>query len=181
MPGGAVAAINRRQALSAIVTGPVGLWACAARQTPSSPNLRLNAPLDFELPDTEGRSVRLSDLQGQVILVDLWATWCKPCEKSFPFYVELYTKHRSAGFEILAISVDAEDAEVATYLARRPVPFRVLRDPRGTVPSRLDIRTMPTAVLVGRDGKIRWVHAGFVDNDRSMIAAEVASALNPVS
>ncbi|MEQ9502507.1 MAG: TlpA disulfide reductase family protein [Deltaproteobacteria bacterium] len=133
--------------------------------------------LDFTLPDTTGKSVSTKDFAGKVVLVDFWATWCKPCEASFPFYDAIAKKYGERGFEILAVSVDEEDADVAAFLEAKPVSFTVLRDPAGSIPERLNLQTMPTAVLLGRDGSVKHVHEGFFDEDREAITKLVEAEL----
>lgn len=136
-----------------------------------------NNPLPFSLPDMEGKTVSSQALGGKVVLVDIWATWCKPCLKSFPFYAELYQAHKAEGFELLAVSVDSDDDQVRRFLEANQVPFRVLRDPGGSLPNKLAISTMPTAFLIDRSGAVVEVHEGFVSTDRSKITAMVKEAL----
>lgn len=133
--------------------------------------------VDFTLPEHGGAELSLASLKGQVVLVDMWATWCAPCKDSFPFYSELQTKYADKGFKLLAVSVDEEDAEVSEFLEANPVTFTVLRDPEGTVPAKLNIDTMPTAFLVDKEGKLTYMHAGFVPEDQAEIEAKVKAAL----
>lgn len=139
--------------------------------------------LSFTLKDLSGKPVGTSDYSGRVVLVDFWATWCKPCESSFPFYSQLQKDLGGEGLTILAISVDEKDSDVAAFLERRPVSFQILRDPEGTVAKTIDraIETMPTAVLIGRDGRVRMVHAGFVTGDEAKLTQAVREALAATS
>lgn len=147
----------------------------------STPRTGAKAPtreaVAFTLPKTDGTSVTLAQLKGTVVLVDMWATWCAPCKDSFPFYSRLQDQYRAQGLEILAVSVDEEDEAVAEFLERNEVSFTVLRDPKGSLPAQLAIDTMPTAILVGRDGKVAYMHAGFVPADEAEIEAQVKAAL----
>lgn len=133
--------------------------------------------LEFSLRDMEGRTVSPEGLVGQVLLVDLWATWCKPCRASFPFYTSLYEEHRSEGFSVLAVSVDERDEDVRRFLEAHPVPFQILRDPEGRIPEKIGISTMPTMLILGRNGRVAYVHAGFEPSDKEQIAAAVQDAL----
>ncbi len=154
------------------------LLACACA-TPSkgTSGIKGNNPLPFALPDMKGQTVSSQAFGGKVVLVDIWATWCKPCLKSFPFYAELYEAHKAEGFELLAVSVDNDDDLVRRFLEVNQVPFRVLRDPDGSLPNKLAISTMPTAFLIDRSGAVVEVHEGFVSSDRSKITAMVKEAL----
>jgi peroxiredoxin len=96
---------------------------------------------------------------------------------SLPFYDSLLEQHGSAGFTVLAISVDAHKDDVERYVEAEKLDFTVLLDPEGTVPQKIGISTMPTMLLLGRDGKIAYVHEGFRDSDRERIAAEIGKAL----
>lgn len=118
-----------------------------------------------------------ADYRGRVVLVDLWATWCRPCEASMPFYAELHQRYADRGFSVVAVSVDEHEEDVGRFLASRSLPFPILRDPKGTVPALIDLKTMPSSVLLDRDGRVLDVHAGFADEDRTEIEARVWRAL----
>lgn len=150
------------------------LVSCATTKSPVSVDEK---DVSFELADTSGAMVRTADHVGRVVLVDFWATWCKPCEASFPFYDSLAKQYGDDGFVVLAVSVDEDDEAVKSFLARKPVAFTVLRDPTGSVPERFDLQTMPTAVLLGRDGKVKHIHEGFRPGDEDKIKKLVEEAL----
>jgi peroxiredoxin len=121
----------------------------------------------------EGTQVSLADLRGPA-LVDLWATWCVPCAHALPFYQRLAEK---TGIAVIAISIDAEDAQVREWLARNPLSFRILRDPDGAVAEALGMRLMPTSFLIDASGRVRARHDGFRDEDEPAIEAEVRALL----
>jgi peroxiredoxin len=116
-----------------------------------------------------------------VVLVDLWATWCKPCLVSMPFYKALFEQHQKEGFEVVAISVDLHKEDVEAFVAKEELPFRVLHDPEGRTPEQVGLSTMPTMVLLGRDGAIAYLHRGFEESDKEQIAGEVERALKVVT
>jgi peroxiredoxin len=162
-----------RLQLIALVAGLAG----CATPPKQSPTVRAEQ-VAFELRDLKGSVVRTGDFTGKVVLVDFWATWCKPCEASFPFYDDLARKFADRGFVVLGVSVDEEDDVVRQFLERKPVGFTILRDPSGSVPARFDLKTMPTAVLIGRDGEVRHVHEGFETQDEAKITRMVEDALS---
>ena len=156
--------------------GWVVFAACAA-STPS-PSRLVGTSLLFELPALDGRSVDLADHRGQVVLVDIWATWCTPCVASMPAYAGIYDRHKASGFSVLAVSVDQDDAEVRRFAVQHGVPFTILRDPQGSLPERIQLRTMPTALLVGREGHVAFLHEGFVPGDEVMLEREIVALLD---
>lgn len=160
----------------------VGAWVLSVSSVSCAAGTRLGPGLvgsrvSLDLPGLNGGNVRLADHVGQVVLVDVWATWCTPCVASFPVYAEIYARHRASGFAVLAVSVDVEDDDVRRFIARHDVPFTVLRDPQGTLPERIGLRTMPTALVVGRDGRVAYVHEGFVPGDAAMVEREIVRLL----
>jgi len=107
--------------------------------------------LDF--PDLSGDRVKLSDHQGKVVLVHIWATWCPPCVAEMPSMEGLYQKLPRDRFEILAVSIDArgEDA-VAPFVERNRLTFPVLLDPDGSIGVPYGITGVPESFIVDRDG-----------------------------
>jgi peroxiredoxin len=101
-----------------------------------------------------GAPVALEALRDRVVLVNFWATWCKPCEDEMPAMERLYRRLRPEGFELLAVSVDDGDAEVAAFRERLGLSFAILRDPDRRVATRYQSLRFPESFLVGRDGTI---------------------------
>ena len=97
----------------------------------SSPMLADRAPA-FSLPELEtGNTVSLVQLQGEVVYVDFWASWCGPCRKSLPLYEQMAQELGGTGFRIVAINLDEEREDAERFLATRPVSYTVLLDPAG--------------------------------------------------
>lgn len=158
----------------------LGLSACAsssgAREVPTE--LTRGEPFMLRLPRVGGDELDLRELRGKVVLVDVWATWCAPCAKSFPFYARLHEELSDQGFEVVAVSVDEREQDVAEWMSSNALPFIVVHDPEGTVPERIGLRTMPTAVLVDREGNVTDVHAGFASTDEPDIERMIRAALS---
>jgi cytochrome c biogenesis protein CcmG/thiol:disulfide interchange protein DsbE len=115
----------------------------------------------IRLPAADGKVVALADLKGRVVLVDFWASWCAPCRSAFPAVDGLYTEFRERGFDVLAINVDERRKDADAFLVDHPPTFTVLFDPKGQSPKDFGVAGMPTSFLVGRDGRIRFVHTGY--------------------
>lgn len=154
------------------------LTSCAGGGSRALPaKLELGEPFDFALPRLDGTTVRSADLRGNVVLVDVWATWCAPCEKSFPFYARLVDELGPSGFQVVAVSVDERAQDVKAWLEGRDLPFVIVHDPEGTIPERIGLRTMPSAVLLDREGRVTDVHAGFEAGEAPDIERKVRLAL----
>ena len=145
------------------------LLACAHAQQP------LGAPLlPLRVRTLDGAPVNLRDLRGPA-LIDLWATWCIPCARSFPFYRQLAER---TGIHVVAISIDSDDAPVRKWMADHPTPFEILRDPDGVAAEQLGMNAMPTSFLIDARGLVRSRHDGFREEDEPAIEAEVRALMS---
>jgi len=102
---------------------------------------------------------------GQVVLVDFWASWCGPCKSSFPAYARLEADYGRRGLVIVAVSVDEDPAAYAAFVKRLHPPFATVRDESQRLVNQVSVPTMPTCYLLGRDGRVRFVHVGFHGED----------------
>ncbi len=128
-------------------------WLLSEGRTPPPISAGLPAPA-FTLPDLDGASVALESRRGQVVLVNFWATWCKPCEDEMPAMERLYQALRDRGFELLAVSVDDSDEPVRPFRDRLELTFPILMDPDRTVAGVYQSQRFPESYLIGRDGMI---------------------------
>lgn len=103
----------------------------------------------------------LPALDGQVTLVDFWASWCEPCRTSFPVYARLQADYGARGLRVVGVSVDKQRAAYEAFLKRLSPTFATVRDARHRLASVVDVPAMPTCFLVGRDGRVRFVGVGF--------------------
>jgi peroxiredoxin len=132
-------------------------FALAAHATPA-PNAV--AP-DFTLRGSDGRNVRLDELRGQVVLVNFWATWCGPCREEMPRLNSLYEKYRKSGFVLLGVNIDDDPHTAIATASKLNVAFPVLLDTDKKVSKLYDLSTMPSTVVIDRDGKMRFLHRGY--------------------
>jgi peroxiredoxin len=130
-------------------------------QSPGNP-----AP-DFTLETLDGDSIGLSNYAGHPMLINFWASWCKPCRAEMPLIIAAYRAHRQDSLAVLAI--DLADSERSTkdirkFQAEFQMPFPVLLDEKGKVRRRYALRGVPTSVFVGSDGVVRVVNPGPMDD-----------------
>ncbi|HEY9028721.1 MAG TPA: TlpA disulfide reductase family protein [Burkholderiaceae bacterium] len=116
---------------------------------------------DFTLRSSDGRNVRLEELRGQVVLVNFWATWCGPCREEMPHLNALYDKYRKSGVVLLGVNIDDDPATALATAGKLGVSFPVLLDTDKKVSKLYDLSTMPSTVVIDRDGKLRYVHRGY--------------------
>jgi thiol-disulfide isomerase/thioredoxin len=120
----------------------------------------------------------LPALQGKVVLVDFWASWCAPCKKSFPVMNALQQKYASEGLVIVAVNVDEAASDFENFVKKTPVAFATVRDAKQKLINRVDVHTMPTSFLCDRDGKVRFMHSGFEgESTRRQYETEIQSLL----
>ncbi len=98
---------------------------------------------------------------GQVLLVDFWASWCAPCKASFPALAKLHQELSARGVVVLGVSIDEKPAAAAAFIKRLSPPFVTVHDRDQKLVKQVVVPTMPTSYLVGRDGKVRFVHEGY--------------------
>ena len=116
---------------------------------------------DFALKSAAGPNLRLSEYQGEVVMLNFWATWCGPCRQEMPQLEKIYARYEDAGFTLLGINVDGEPERARRMAEEVGVSFPVLFDDDKTVSKLYDIRAMPVTVLIDRDGQVREVHHGY--------------------
>ena len=137
---------------------------------------------DFSLPTLDGSKVKLSDLRGNIVVVDFWASWCVPCKKELPALDALAKKYAAEKkpVVILAVNVDKERANAEKLLASVKVSsLRVLLDPDGRVASAYDVPTMPSSFVIDAKGLVRNVHSGFSSGDEKKFAEEIEALAKP--
>jgi peroxiredoxin len=108
---------------------------------------------DFTLTDLEGKSWSLKSLQGKVVLVNFWATWCPPCRKEMPDLESLYKQFKKQGLVILAIS-DEDSSKVKPFIAEQGISYTVLLDPGRKVNTLFHVMGIPKTFIYDRSGKL---------------------------
>lgn len=116
---------------------------------------------DFTLPGDGGQAISLSDLRGQVVMINFWASWCGPCRQEMPLLEQIHQRYESLGFTLLGVNVEENSSDAKAFLEDRPVSFPILFDPDNGVSKLYDVIAMPSTVLIDRQGNVRYLHHGF--------------------
>jgi thiol-disulfide isomerase/thioredoxin len=103
----------------------------------------------------------LPALDGKVVMVDFWASWCGPCKKSFPSLSKLQNRYREQGLVIIGVSVDQKASAMERFLEDNPVSFTTVLDAKHSLVAAASVKSMPTSFLMDREGAIRFIHNGF--------------------
>jgi len=98
---------------------------------------------DFNLPARDGSKVHLSDLKGQVVMINFWASWCGPCRQEMPLLQQIQAKYEPLGFTLLGVNVEPDSAEAEKWLKNVPVTFPILFDRENSVSARFGVEAMP--------------------------------------
>lgn len=143
----------------------------AAAQHPD----RKPAP-DFTLRDANGTPTKLSDYRGKAVLLNFWATWCGPCAIEIPWFTRFQQEYKSKGLEIIGVSMDEDGWKVIKpFIAEHKINYRILLgdDSVGQLYGGVD--SLPTTFIIGRDGKVAFVHVGLAG--RNEYQSEIESVL----
>ncbi len=131
--------------------------ACPARPQPAN--------LQFALRDMYGRDVKLADYHGKVVLLNFWATWCGPCLAEIPGFVDLQSKYRKQGLEVVGVSVSDPREELPPFARQYNINYTLLvgKDHDDLMDAYGATVAIPVTVLIGRNGTICDRHMGIVD------------------
>ena len=131
---------------------------------------------DFKLPTANGE-VTPAQFKGKVVYVDFWASWCKPCKKSFPWLNQLQQKYKDQGLVVLAINLDKEKYLADAFLEKIPANFIVAFDAEGETAKSFNIKGMPSSYLIDRNGFVMGRHSGFREKDTANLEQGVINLL----
>jgi len=128
---------------------------------------------DFTLKSNTGQNLRLSELKGEVVMINFWASWCGPCRQEMPELAAIQAKYEDLGFTILGVNVEEDPTKANEMLAKDPVNFPILYDTDNKVTKLFRVDAMPSTVLVDRDGNMRYLHKGYKPGYEDAYAAQV--------
>ena len=155
----ALVACNRERPVSATPKPASTPNPAAARVEPQPDAGEIMPAYSAKLLD--GKSFDVSAEKGNVVLLNVWATWCGPCRVEIPELQALHNKYDARGFKVVGVSLDENgDAEVKKFVAEYKVTYPIAIDAEGRVANVLRTTVLPTSVLIGRDGRIVWRKIG---------------------
>jgi thiol-disulfide isomerase/thioredoxin len=144
-------------------------------------------PFHFQFPGLDGKTVSNADAQfrGKVVLITIGGTWCPNCRDEAPFLVELYKQYHPRGLEIVSLNFEAagdpaeDKPRVEFFIKEFGIPYTVLLagatgDVQDKLPQLVSFGAYPTAIFLGRDGRVRGIHAGFASSATGEASAELA-------
>ena len=117
---------------------------------------------DFELKTPQGETIKLSDLRGQTVLVNLWATWCLPCREEMQTIEKIYQDYKDQDYAVLAVNMTYQDdpLEIIPFVNEQKLTFPILLDETGRVGQAYQLRSLPSSYFIQRDGIIHEVVIG---------------------
>ncbi|MBJ6765399.1 TlpA family protein disulfide reductase [Myxococcaceae bacterium JPH2] len=171
-----------------LLVGALMLGGCAA--APSMPPLtdrtqeagqgsQGGAPLSFRVTRYPGgEPYDFASERGNVVLLDVWATWCEPCRDALPTYEALAREYGPKGLKVYALNVDEDPRAIAPFLQETKVTLPILQDANAQVAERtLKVRVMPTSFLIDRRGVVRHVREGFAEDFLQLYQTEIEELL----
>ena len=116
--------------------------------------------------------------RGRVVVVDFWASWCKPCRQSIPWLNAMRERYGASGLTIIGVNVDAERADADRFLRDVPIEFEIVFDPKGELARQFKVQGMPSSFVFDRTGKMVETHLGFRDAKKDENEAALRNLLN---
>ena len=135
-----------------------------------------DAAPDFRLLDLERRRVKLTELRGRVVLLDFWATWCKPCRESLPHLQRIHSDFGQSGLQVLSVNVDVSLGKVQPFMEEHEYSFPVVFADKA-MGSAYEVFSIPNFYLIDRQGILRYHKAGYEPGDEARLEHEVIDHL----
>ena len=122
---------------------------------------------DFRLTDLAGKEQSLGQYRGKIVLLNFWATWCKPCTTEMPAMQTVYDKLRDKGFVVLAVNELEDDAKVREHIKQYGHTFPVLMDRDNKVANQFGVFGLPVSVFIDQEGRVQeYIKGGLLTEDK---------------
>lgn len=133
-----------------------------------------------ELPTLSGEIIDSKDWSGQVVVLNFWAPWCGPCKEEMPSMERLYHRLQARPFKLFAVTADIRRHDIAAFWQHLDLHFPVLLDEDGDLAQKLWVRTLPTTIVIGPDGRIHGRTMGPRDWDSPEAVAFIEQLMGPL-
>ena len=164
--------IKRTLILALLCCAALGFTTSATATAPS----KSPAP-DFTLKSNSGKNIKLSELRGQVVMINFWASWCGPCRQEMPLLEQLYKKYKPMGFTLLGVNVEENSNDAIKWLKGMEVSFPILFDNESKVSDGYNVSAMPTTLIIDRDGNMRYYHRGYMPGTEDEYQQQIRALL----
>jgi peroxiredoxin len=128
---------------------------------------------DFTLNALDGKTVKLSDLKGKVVILDFWATWCGPCRMAMPIIDKVARQFAGQGVQLYAVNLRETPDQIKAFLKEQNLSINVLLDSEGKAGNAYQANAIPQTVIIDRDGVVRTVHVGLLPNLEQALTDEL--------
>lgn len=143
-----------------------------AFEAPPHPLEGKTAPL-FEAPMLDGETFKLEDHKGEVVVLDFWATWCKPCQITMPILIEGTSAFKDRGVKFFGVNLRESGEKIRAFQRQRKLEFPVVLDKSGEIGTLYEVTGIPQTVIVDREGKVAAVHVGVLPDLAEKLAEEL--------
>ena len=151
---------------------------CSEKKSESL-NSDLQPAPDFVLTDLNGRSGKLSDYRGKVIILDFWATWCAPCRMLIPLFKELYARYKDSGVEVIGVAMDRGGVKVVKpFVEKHEINYKNFIGDHKVALEFGGLRGIPTTFIITKEGRIFKKYVGVPPNFKFVFENDVKSLLS---
>lgn len=152
------------------------LATAAGLQTVANKSNATKAAPDWQLKDLDGKSVKLSDFKGKVVILNFWATWCPPCRREIPSFVSLQKEYGDKGLVIIGVSLDEKGpAAVKPFISKMGINYPVVMGDPKVAADYGGIAVVPTTFVIDRNGNVAAMHEG--DAPRATFESQIKPLL----
>jgi peroxiredoxin len=167
--------VTRRSCILILAACALPLWVTQGCDGAGKTEVGRKAP-EFSYLDLEGKTRRLSDSRGRVVMLRFWADWCPPCAAEFPIIEKVYREMNGKGLDVIAVNVRQSEVKVKEYVRKFELSHTVALDQDGRISKRYDIKGIPINFIIDQEGIIRGVVKGTI-SDAAMLQQFLAPHL----
>jgi cytochrome c biogenesis protein CcmG, thiol:disulfide interchange protein DsbE len=151
--------------------------ATAESSAPAAVEVGSSMPV-YTARTVDGKKFDVAAERGNVVLLNVWATWCGPCRFEIPALDKLHKKYESKGFKVVGVSIDeGEAAPVKQFVSEHEMHYPIVLDPEGKLANLFQTSVIPTSVLIDRKGKVVWKKYGVIEENEAQLLSAIRNSL----